>query len=186
MQNIQKFLALTFFISAVSSCAGHKFDSEDSKTEANKQQVEERTPDVPQEPQKFDAVDSKAAADVINQETQAAIEEVEVADRVFFDLNSSTLSDDATKLLDTQASWLKSDTSIKIILEGHCDERGTREYNIALGEKRADAAKKYLVDNGVTASRIKIISYGKERPAFLGDSEEIWSKNRRAVTVMEE
>lgn len=81
---------------------------------------------------------------------------------------------------------MNSDPSIKVIIEGHCDERGTREYNIALGERRAMAAKKYLIGKGINASRIKVISYGKERPAFIGSGEDIWAKNRRAVTVVEE
>ena len=114
------------------------------------------------------------------------MEEIQVEDRVFFDLDSSSLKDNAKKILDNQAAWLKSDPSIKVIIEGHCDERGTREYNIALGERRANATKEYLVSNGVEEFRIKTISYGKERPAFVGRGEEIWSKNRRSVTVIEE
>jgi peptidoglycan-associated lipoprotein len=110
-------------------------------------------------------------------------EEVEVEDRVFFGLNSSNLNDAAKNVLDGQAEWLKSESAINIIIEGHCDERGTREYNIALGEKRANAARDYLISNGITSDRIKTVSYGKERPALIGAGEEIWSKNRRAVTV---
>jgi len=106
-----------------------------------------------------------------------------VGDRVLFDFNSSELSTDARTTLDHQATWLKHYTSMSIAIEGHCDERGTREYNLALGERRATAAKNYLIANGVDASRVKTISYGKERPAVLGHNEEAWAQNRRAVSV---
>ena len=83
-----------------------------------------------------------------------------------------------------QTEWLKSDHALMVVIEGHCDERGTREYNIALGEKRAVAVKKYLVSLGIPSYRIKTVSYGKERPAVVGSNPEAWSKNRRAVTVV--
>lgn len=120
--------------------------------------------------------------EVLDQQTEA--QQVEVQDRVFFEYNSSDVDDQSKKILDVQIAWLKSDPTIKITIEGHCDERGTREYNIALGEKRANSVKKYLVANGVEAARVKTISYGKERPAFFGANEEIFNKNRRAVTVV--
>ena len=120
----------------------------------------------------------------LNQQAESESQEVEVEDRVFFSSNSSTIEEDAKKVLDLQAQWLKSDDSINVTIEGHCDERGTREYNIALGEKRAFAVKKYLKQLGVPEARMKIVSYGKERPAFFGNSEEIHNKNRRAVTVV--
>ena len=132
----------------------------------------------------YQAIADAEAAAALDKQTQAQIQEVEVQDRVLFGYDSSELTDEAKKILDTQAAWLKSDTKLKINIEGHCDERGTREYNIALGDKRASAAKSYLVTNGVDASRIKVISYGKERPAFFGTSEEVLAKNRRAVTVV--
>lgn len=115
---------------------------------------------------------------------QRTEQEVEVQDRIFFDYNSFDANNESKKILDVQVAWLKSDPSIKITVEGHCDERGTREYNIALGEKRANSVKKYLVANGVAAARIKTVSYGKERPAFFGATESIFNKNRRAVTVV--
>jgi len=121
-------------------------------------------------------------ADTLDQ--KEAAQEVEVQDRVFFGYDSSEINDEAKKILDVQVAWLKSDSAIKITIEGHCDERGTREYNIALGEKRANSAKKYLVANGINANRIKTVSYGKERPAFFGATEAIFNKNRRAVTVV--
>jgi peptidoglycan-associated lipoprotein len=179
---MKKILALAFLAIILSSCSGKmKKDQIDSANQVNENQME-----TPQDVQSFDVVDSENAAAAINKQAQEAIEEVEVADRVFFDLAASSLSDDAKKILDNQAAWLKSDVNIRIIVEGHCDERGAREYNIALGERRANAVKQYLTANGVESSRIKTISYGKERPAFVGAGESIWSKNRRVVTVMEE
>jgi len=107
-----------------------------------------------------------------------------VGDRVFFALDSSVLTGDAQATLDRQASWLKSNTSVSVVVEGHADERGTREYNLALGERRATAAKNYLVSTGVEAGRVSTVSYGKERPAVTGSDEGSWSQNRRAVTVI--
>ncbi len=108
---------------------------------------------------------------------------VNVGDRVFFGYDKSDLSSEAQATLDRQAAWLKKYSSSKVTLEGHADERGTREYNIALGERRATAAKNYLVAAGISASRVETISYGKERPAVVGSNEAAWAQNRRAVTV---
>jgi peptidoglycan-associated lipoprotein len=130
----------------------------------------------------YQTVDNAKQAEALNQQPQ--VQEIEVQDRVLFGYDSSELTADAKKILDTQVSWLKSDPAIKVTVEGHCDERGTREYNIALGEKRANAAKNYLIANGISESRLKVVSYGKEHPAFFGEGEEVMSKNRRAVTVM--
>ena len=107
-----------------------------------------------------------------------------VGDRVFFELASSTLSADAQHVLERQSAWLKQYPNVNVTVEGHCDERGTREYNLALGERRAAATKKYLAGLGVTANRISTISYGKERPSVIGSDESAWSQNRRAVTVL--
>jgi len=109
---------------------------------------------------------------------------VNVGDRVFFDLNKYDLKADARATLDKQAAWLKQYPKYAITIEGHCDERGTREYNMALGERRATSTKNYLVNLGVPAARIKTISYGKERPVALGHNEDAWKQNRRGVTVL--
>ena len=109
---------------------------------------------------------------------------VNVGDRVFFSFNESDLSTEAQATLDRQATWLKKYATSKVTIEGHCDERGTREYNLALGERRATAAKNYLVAAGIDAGRITTISYGKERPAVVGSNEAAWAQNRRAVTVI--
>ena len=107
-----------------------------------------------------------------------------IGDRVFFDYDSSALSAEAKATLAAQAAFLAGNPSVTITVEGHCDERGTREYNLALGERRATAARDYLVAQGVNAARIKTISYGKERPSFIGSNPYAYSKNRRAVSVI--
>lgn len=110
--------------------------------------------------------------------------EINVGDRVFFAFDSSTLDDDARSTLDRQAAWLQQYPSINVTIEGHTDERGTREYNLALGERRATAARNYLVALGVAPSRMLTISYGEERPVDPASDETAWRQNRRAVTVV--
>jgi peptidoglycan-associated lipoprotein len=105
-------------------------------------------------------------------------------DRVFFALDSYSIDDRARAVLDTQAAWLLRNPSVNVTIEGHADERGTREYNLALGERRANAAKNYLAAKGVPASRMTVVSWGKERPEALGSDESAWAQNRRAVTVV--
>lgn len=107
-----------------------------------------------------------------------------VGDRVFFEYNSAALGENAQKTLARQADWLSANPQVAITVEGHCDERGTREFNLALGERRASAVKNYLLSLGVDRARVNTISYGKERPEELGSSEAAWSKNRRSVTVV--
>ena len=107
-----------------------------------------------------------------------------VGDRIFFALNRSDLSHDSKALLNKQAAWLNKNSHVKATIEGHCDERGTREYNLALGERRAEAVRKFLVGQGIEASRLETISYGKEKPAVVGDNEAAWAQNRRAVTII--
>ena len=109
---------------------------------------------------------------------------VNVGDRVFFDYDRYELKPEARAQLEKQAAWLRNFPQVTVTVEGHCDERGTREYNLALGERRADAARNYLIALGVDANRIRVISYGKERPAALGSDETAWAQNRRAVTVV--
>lgn len=107
-----------------------------------------------------------------------------VGDRVFFDTDSSVLTSEGQRTLERQAAWLQQYPNNGVTIEGHCDERGTREYNIALGERRATAARKYLSSLGVKANRISITSYGKERPAVVGSDDSAYAQNRRAVTVV--
>ena len=109
---------------------------------------------------------------------------VNVGDRVFFDTDSSSLRPEGRATLDRQAQWLQQYQRYTVTIEGHADERGTREYNLALGARRAQAARDYLVSQGVAASRLRTISYGKERPIAVCNDESCWTQNRRAVTVL--
>ncbi|MCW2273154.1 peptidoglycan-associated lipoprotein Pal [Rhodoblastus acidophilus] len=109
---------------------------------------------------------------------------VNVGDRIFFDSDSSEINGSGQATLDKQARWLNQYASYAFTVEGHADERGTREYNFALGARRAEATKNYLISRGVSAARIKTISYGKERPVAVCDDISCWSQNRRAVTVL--
>ena len=161
----KKFLMLFFVLALVSACA--------SKSSV---EVEEE----------YDVIENQEQANEINKTTAEDAEEVSVPDRVYFGFNKYNISNDAAEVLNLQAEWLKSDPSIKIIVEGHCDERGTREYNLALGERRANAVKNYLVKKGIKANRIKTISYGKDKPVFVGTGEAVWAKNRVAITVITE
>lgn len=106
------------------------------------------------------------------------------SDRIFFDFDQYNIDAQDQATLQSQAQWLQRNPAVRVTLEGHADERGTRDYNIALGERRANAAKNYLASLGIDPSRINVISYGKERPAALGSNEEAWAQNRRAVTVV--
>lgn len=106
------------------------------------------------------------------------------SDTVNFGLDQYDIDGTARGILDSQVTWLQRYPNVRVTIEGHADERGTREYNLALGDRRANAAKNYLVARGVSPARITTISYGKERPLALGSDEESWAQNRRAVTVV--
>lgn len=110
--------------------------------------------------------------------------QVNVGDRVYFDLDQYRLSADAQSILQRQAAWLSSYPDVNILVAGNCDERGTREYNLALGERRASVVKNYLVDLGVDPARIQTVSYGKERPLALGSNEAAWAQNRNGFTQL--
>ena len=129
------------------------------------------------------AVDSQMQGDVYTGTDTVKYLAEGVADRVFFATNESVLTTRSRETLRKQAGWLRQNPSINIVVEGHADERGTREYNLALGERRANAAKDYLMTYGVSSGRISVISYGKERPVDSGSNPLSWSKNRRSVTV---
>lgn len=107
-----------------------------------------------------------------------------IGDRVYFDVDQAALTPQARAVLDAQAQWLADNPAFTATIEGHADERGTREYNLALGARRAEAVRSYLVSRGVAESRLKTVSYGKERPEALCSAESCWSQNRRAVTVL--
>ncbi len=105
---------------------------------------------------------------------------------IYFDFDKYDLRDDALRTLQANAAWLRENTSFRLLIEGHCDERGTNEYNMALGDRRANAARSYLVDAGIAPGRIRTISYGEERPVDPGHSEAAWAKNRRADFILED
>ncbi len=105
-------------------------------------------------------------------------------DRVFFAFDRSDITPEAQQTLQRQAEWLQRYPNVTVTIEGHCDERGTREYNLALGERRANAAKQVLVAAGIPSSRISTISYGKDRPVVAGSTEEAWAQNRVAITTV--
>ena len=108
----------------------------------------------------------------------------EVGNTVYFDFDSSELSENAQMTLNRQAAFLNVDPTLVIVVEGHADERGTREYNLALGDRRATAVRDYLLAKGLNSARVRTVSYGKERPAVEGSTEAAWEKNRRAATVL--
>lgn len=103
---------------------------------------------------------------------------------VHFAFDQYDIDPEARAILDSQARWLAAHPGVRVTIEGHCDERGTREYNLALGDRRANAAKNYLAARGISPSQISTISYGKERPVALGSDESSWAQNRRAVTIV--
>jgi peptidoglycan-associated lipoprotein len=116
--------------------------------------------------------------------TSAAYFNQSVGDRVLFVVDQSTLTDEARLILNGQAQWLQANATYAIIVEGHADEQGTREYNIALGARRADAVKTYLIAQGIAGARVQTVSYGKERPIAICSEEACYAQNRRAVTIL--
>ncbi|MCW2239243.1 peptidoglycan-associated lipoprotein Pal [Azospirillum canadense] len=110
---------------------------------------------------------------------------VNVGDRVFFGTDKYDLSAEARATLDRQAQWLKQYSHVTVTVEGHSDERGTREYNLALGDRRANSVRNYMVAQGINPARVKVISFGKEKPAVVGSNQAAWAQNRRGVTVVD-
>ncbi len=117
-------------------------------------------------------------------EEKLASELIDVGDRVFFDYDESTISTESSETLNQQYQFLSRNPDISVTINGHCDERGTREYNLALGERRASAVKNYLISLGIEANRITVISYGKEKPTVEGHNDWAWAQNRTAITYI--
>ena len=162
--NIKKILLIAFAAVALTACATQKKVGKQVSAEA------------------------KAGAEVVKGDVYTGQETVEylatgVPDRVFFATNKSVLTTAARDTLRKQAAWMRKNKDVTVTIEGHADERGTREYNLALGERRANAAKDYLLTYGVSGERITVISYGKERPVNSASTPVAWSQNRRSVTV---
>ena len=131
----------------------------------------------------IDAIEGQMQSDVYTGTESVEYLADGVPDRVFFATNETVLTTASRETLRAQAAWLRKNSSINVVLEGHADERGTREYNLALGERRANSAKDYLMTYGISSDRISVLSYGKERPVDAGSNPLAWSKNRRSVTV---
>ncbi|UZK65773.1 peptidoglycan-associated lipoprotein Pal [Sphingomonas sp. M1-B02] len=148
--------------------------------------AKKRPPELPPTPSEqgpgtgSDMNNSDSEAGPLNAQFKRAV----MSDTVLFDLDQYDIDPEARAILDSQATWLVSRPEARITIEGHADERGTREYNLGLGDRRANAAKNYLAARGVSASRITTISYGKERPVAMGSDEAAWAQNRRAVTIV--
>ena len=179
-----KLLYLALF-SAIISCSYNERPIDKEKEDVFV--IEEASPEAQKQEEYEVVLDEQQAlemnAQVEKEQPVITDEVIEVQDRVFFGYDSAQITAPAKEILNAQTQWLLNNPNINITIEGHCDERGTREYNIALGERRAYAAKKFLINNGVKENRIKTISYGKEKPAFFGNSKEIHAKNRRAVVI---
>lgn len=150
-----------------------------------------RPPQLPPPPQQ--QIDPNAGQDgtgatdpngAIAPDSDAAFRRDVSSNTILFGLDQYDIDPAARAILDAQASWLQQHSRVRITIEGHCDERGTREYNLALGDRRANAAKNYLAARGIDPGRMTTISYGKERPVALGSDEESWAQNRRAVTIV--
>ena len=132
----------------------------------------------------YEDVDAQEASQQATEQSEAFVQNAK--DRVFFGFDKSNLSAEAVKILKVQAEYLKANPEKQIVIEGHTDDRGTRDYNMGLGERRAVAVKNYLISRDVDADRIRVISYGKERPAMVGANESAWAQNRRAVTLVKD
>lgn len=130
-----------------------------------------------------DGVDQNGIGGVVPGSQQDLV--VNVGDRVFFGYDQFDLTAEARATVERQAQWLKTNSNVNVVIEGHCDERGTREYNLALGEKRATAVRNYLIASGIAPNRVQTISYGKERPVVLGSDNASWAQNRRGVMVVQ-
>ena len=147
--------------------------------------AKKRPPELPpaptdQPPVTGDGGTSDSQAGPLNEQFKRSV----VSDTIHFALDQYDIDPEARAILDSQAQWLVAHPEARITIEGHCDERGTREYNLGLGDRRANSAKNYLAARGVNAARITTISYGKERPIALGSDEASWAQNRRAVTIV--
>ena len=172
LSNNLKLLATTFLLVTVSllvSCSSSK-KTEDAAPESLAPSEKTAPPSIETSPMSFDASGSDSG-------------KIEGLETINFEYDQSTLSAEARKKLQGNANWMKKNSSAKVVIEGHCDNRGSNEYNIALGERRAKAVKDYMVGLGVAATRLDTVSYGKEKPVSMGDSESSHRKNRRANFV---
>ena len=171
---IIKLLASALFVFFLAACSTTPKDTADSSGSGSTSTSSDVSSSADTETTESASIEPGSQEDLI----------VNVGDRVFFDYDSSELDSDAKELLQDQVAWLKQYSDVSVIIEGHCDERGTREYNLALGEKRAQSVKNYIINLGISADRVSTISYGKERPAVVGSNDGAWAQNRRSVTIV--
>ena len=175
------FLAIASFLFLL-SCAGK--DAKPELTVVEEEIVIEEEPVVIEDMEALEEEESLLERRLREEEFAAAAREAELRDRfinedIHFEFDKSTLLVDAMEILKQKAEWLSTHEDVNITIEGHCDERGTSEYNLALGERRAESAKAFLIDLGISGNRISTVSYGEERPLDLGHEEAAWSANRR-------
>ena len=171
---IIKLLASALFVFFLAACSTTPKDTADSSGSGSTSTSSDVSSSAETETTESASIEPGSQEDLI----------VNVGDRVFFNYDSAELDTDAQELLQDQVAWLKQYSDVSVIIEGHCDERGTREYNLALGEKRAQSVKNYLINLGISADRVSTISYGKERPAVVGSNDGAWAQNRRSVTIV--
>jgi peptidoglycan-associated lipoprotein len=192
-------LAMMFIIPAMLfsvSCAKKAVMTEPSTTdtsaadeaarqaEMEKQKEMERQKQLEEERLAAEAAAAALAAEAMQRDMMMAKNRF-LSENVYFDFDNATLDYQAQELLKQKAMWLRDNPDANVVIEGHCDERGTNAYNLALGERRAESAKAFLVDLGISDARLTTISYGEEKPLDMGHNEEAWAKNRRAAFVLE-
>ena len=173
---VYKLLVSAFLVLFVAACATKPKDAADSSGSGSS------SSDSSVDSSVEGTISETAGSGIVKGSQEDLI--VNVGDRVFFGYDSSDLDSDALELLQDQVAWLKQNSNVSVTIEGHCDERGTREYNLALGEKRAQAVKNYLIGLGINPDRVSTVSYGKERPAVVGSNDGAWAQNRRSVTIV--
>ena len=186
LQRLIALAAVAFFVAACETASQTSTDSagESSSSTASTSASTTSTSSSGSSGSSSSSSSSSSASSAAAAGTSAEDALAKIGNTVYFGYDSSALSDDAQATLMRQAGFLRGNPSLTVTIEGHCDERGTREYNLALGERRATAARDYLLAQGVDPARIRVISYGKERPVASGSTEQSWSKNRRAATVL--
>jgi peptidoglycan-associated lipoprotein len=168
MNGVMKGLAVATALTALQGCAWLGFGDK-SQVESSHQER---------------SIDQKATVDTVDKDANLKVAVIGF-DTIYFDYDKTTLRTEALPVLMHLAQWMQQHPDIRVRISGHADERGTREYNLALGDRRAAAVRSYLASVGVPAQRLDAVSYGKERPAVVGSNEESWAKNRRAVAELE-
>ena len=188
-QRLIALFAVTFFLAACETASqtasDSSGDSSSTTTTASSDASSSSSGDGSSSSSASDSSSASAGAGSSTSTRTPAEKLTAIGNTVYFAFDSAALDPRAQQTLSRQAAFLKANPSIKITIEGHCDERGTREYNLALGERRASASRDFLLAQGVDAARVRIVSYGKERPVVEGSNEAAWAKNRRSATMID-